>query len=158
MRLWRVVLPRRADEALSGEGARRFGGRWNRPGQQAVYTATSASLAVLEWLVNVDPTDAPDELTALAYELPAEEPVTHYPRSMLPPEWRHYPVPEQVRRIGVDWLEAGVTVALVVPSAVLPLAEEHNVVLNPDHPGMARMTKARRERIALDPRLFDDVG
>lgn len=154
MRLWRVVLPHRADDALSGEGARRFGGRWNRPGQAAVYTSTTVSLAVLEWLVHVDPSDAPPELVAIAYDLPDDEPVTRLGVDDLPDGWRGYPVSEALRRVGADWLDAGETVALVVPSIVLPLAEEYNVVLNPGHAGMARIPEVRRHSIAVDPRLI----
>jgi len=154
VRLWRVILPRRAGEALSGEGARRFGGRWNRPGQAAVYASTAASLAVLEWLAHVDAADAPPELVAIAYELPDDEAVTRVGMSELPTGWRASPVPENLRRIGVEWLEAGETVALVVPSVVLPLADEQNVVLNPAHSGMARLTERQRDRITLDPRLL----
>lgn len=153
MLLWRVVLPHRADEALSGEGARRFGGRWNRPGQPAVYTATSPSLALLEWLANVDFADAPIAFVAIAYELPDDEPVTRYSPGDLPGSWRMYPVPEELRQVGVNWIDAGDTLALLVPSAVLPLSEELNVVLNPDHPGMVRVVESHRETITLDPRL-----
>ncbi|PSO65770.1 MAG: hypothetical protein BRC36_03005 [Cyanobacteria bacterium QH_2_48_84] len=131
MRLWRVILPRRAGEALSGEGARRFGGRWNRQGQAAVYTSTTASLAMLEWLAHVDAADAPPELVAIAYELPDDEAVTRMGMSELPTGWRASPAPEDLRRIGIEWLDAGETVALVVPSVVLPLGDEQNLVLNP---------------------------
>lgn len=154
MRLWRVVLPHRADDALSGEGARRFGGRWNRPGQPAVYTSTTVSLAVLEWLAHVDPSDAPPELAAIAYDLPDDEPVTRLGVDDLPDGWRGYPVSEALRRVGAEWLEAGETVGLLVPSVVLPLDEEYNVVLNPGHSGMARLSEVRRESVAVDPRLI----
>jgi len=153
VRLWRVILPRRAGEALSGEGARRFGGRWNRQGQAAVYTSTTASLAMLEWLAHVDAADAPPELVAIAYELPDDEAFTRMGMSELPTGWRASPAPEDLRRIGIEWLDAGETVALVVPSVVLPLGDEQNVVLNPAHSGMARLREVYRERVTVDPRL-----
>ncbi|MDO8714469.1 MAG: RES family NAD+ phosphorylase [Polynucleobacter sp.] len=52
--VWRITTRRFADSALTGEGARLFGGRWNRPGQSVVYTAESRSLALLELLVQDD--------------------------------------------------------------------------------------------------------
>jgi len=154
VRLWRVVLPRRADDALSGEGARRYGGRWNHSGQAAVYTSTTLSLAVLEWLANVDPSDGPAELVAVTYELPKDEPVMRLGANDLPAGLRGYPVPKALQRLGAEWIGTGATVALAVPSVVLPFAEEHNIVLNPTHAGITRVTEHRRERVTLDPRLI----
>jgi RES domain-containing protein len=154
VRLWRVSLPQRAAQILSGEGPRLFGGRWNRPGQPAVYCASTASLAVLEWLANVDPADAPEQLVAVAYELPDDEPVTAYKLTDLPAGWRRYPVPTAVQGIGGDWLDAGAAAALIVPSAVLPIAGEHNFVLNPAHPGFERLRQISEARIEVDPRLL----
>jgi RES domain-containing protein len=34
---WRIVKRRWAATAFDGEGARRFGGRWNAPGRPVVY-------------------------------------------------------------------------------------------------------------------------
>ncbi len=36
-------------DAFSGEGARRYGGRWNRPGQKALYLADSHATAIAEF-------------------------------------------------------------------------------------------------------------
>jgi RES domain-containing protein len=108
---------------------------------------------MLEWLAHVDAADAPPELVAIAYELPDDEAVTRMGMSELPTGWRASPAPEDLRRIGIEWLDAGETVALVVPSVVLPLGDEQNVVLNPAHSGMARLTEVYRERVTVDPRL-----
>ena len=58
--------------ALDGEGARLWGGRWNRAGRPMIYTAASPSLAVLEVLVHLDLPSAllPDDLRLLTIELP----------------------------------------------------------------------------------------
>ncbi|MGO9422765.1 RES domain-containing protein [Roseiarcus sp.] len=46
MLAWRIC--RRAFADLSGEGARRLGGRWNSPDRAVVYAADAAALAVLK--------------------------------------------------------------------------------------------------------------
>ena len=46
----RLVSPRYADIAFDGEGARRYGGRWNSKDTSMVYAASS--LAALEMLVH----------------------------------------------------------------------------------------------------------
>ena len=53
--VWRIVTRRFVTSAFSGEGARLFGGRWNRKGWPVVYTAQSRSLALLEMMVQDDP-------------------------------------------------------------------------------------------------------
>lgn len=47
--LWRAYVPRWAHLPLSGEGASRFGGRWNPVGAPAVYAARELSTAWAEY-------------------------------------------------------------------------------------------------------------
>ncbi len=47
--LWRAFVPRWAHLPLSGEGAARFGGRWNPVGAPAVYAARELSTAWAEY-------------------------------------------------------------------------------------------------------------
>ncbi len=47
-RCWRILSPRRQHAPLSGEGAARHGGRWNRPGQTALYLSESVETAFAE--------------------------------------------------------------------------------------------------------------
>jgi RES domain-containing protein len=47
--LWRAYVPRWAHLPLSGEGAARFGGRWNAVGQHALYAALELSTAWAEY-------------------------------------------------------------------------------------------------------------
>jgi RES domain-containing protein len=47
--LWRAYVPQWAHAPLSGEGAARFGGRWNRVGEPALYAALELSTAWAEY-------------------------------------------------------------------------------------------------------------
>ncbi len=48
-RFWRMLAPRWAFDPLSGAGAARAGGRWNAPGQAALYLSTSHATAIAEY-------------------------------------------------------------------------------------------------------------
>jgi RES domain-containing protein len=48
-RYWRILSPRWAHAPLSGEGAARHGGRWNRPGDAALYLSAEIETAFAEY-------------------------------------------------------------------------------------------------------------
>jgi len=52
-RTFRVVPPRWAHDPLSGEGARRHGGRFNRPGTPAFYSSLDPHTAYAEYTQNL---------------------------------------------------------------------------------------------------------
>jgi RES domain-containing protein len=48
-RFWRILSPRWAHDPLSGAGAARHGGRWNRPGAPALYLSAEVETAFAEY-------------------------------------------------------------------------------------------------------------
>ena len=48
-RFWRILSPRWSREPLSGEGAARHGGRWNRPGDATLYLSEAIETAFAEY-------------------------------------------------------------------------------------------------------------
>ncbi len=66
MRLWRVSTRDRFD----GEGARRFGARWNRPGTPVIYMAATLALAILETLAYARERDVRRRLFAHYVDVP----------------------------------------------------------------------------------------
>jgi RES domain-containing protein len=147
---WRIVKARHAATAFTGEGAARTGGRWNSRGVRMVYASTTLSLAALETLVHLNP---PVQLPYVCFpiELDADG-VETVPSADLPPEWRDEPGPVSTRLLGDRWVAAARTVALRVPSVIIP--SEFNILLNPQHPDFGRLTLGPAQPFSFDPRLI----
>ena len=151
-RAWRLTTRAREDTALSGEGARRFGGRWNPPGVAAVYAAATISLAALEYLAGADVDLAPPDLVVIPVEWGADVPLTVFDAGHLPRGWRAFPHPTATRDLGGEWLRGQVAPVLSVPSAIVP--EERIFVLNPSHPLFDGLVVGPSRPFTYDPRLW----
>ena len=117
-----------------------------------VYCASSLSLAALEVLVHLDVADAPTDFISIRANLPDRVKVEERDVASLPHDWRSYPARRSLQAIGDAWVASGRTVALIVPSAVVPI--ESNVLLNPAHPDLSKLTKGSPQAYPFDPRLF----
>jgi len=147
---WRIAKRKHARDAFTGEGAREFGGRWNNPGTAIVYTAQSQSLAALEMLVHLDSSDLLQKyvLIEVEFEQVLVRPVE---LSVLPRHWRSDPAPPEVRPIGDDWILAGSSPVLQVPSVLVP--GENNFLLNPAHSDFPRLRFGKPLSFQFDSRL-----
>jgi len=151
MQIWRICRARFANEAFSGHGARRFGGRWNSAGVPMVYSSSSLALAAIELFVHLEPNQQPDDLVAIAATLPEGEPALRLEPTRLPPAWWTDDF-EPLRAIGDKWVREKSSLAIEVPSAALRM--EWNVLLNPTHPAMARITIEKPQPFHFDARMF----
>ena len=139
-------------EDLTGEGARLYGGRWNRKGSPVVYTSGSRSLAVLEYLVHTSLTLLPDDLCMAEIEVPDTAGLLEtIALPDLPEGWRRTPSPYVLADLGEQWRKQRSTLLLRVPSAVIP--EEWNYVINPQHPAIAEVRLLKIEEKPIDLRL-----
>ena len=152
MEAWRICQRRYVKEAFGGKGAFEFGGRWNSPGENVVYCATTLSLAALELFVNLDVIEAPDDLVAIHAEFPNDLLVERWMQNELPHNWRDSPPPKVIRDLGTEWLKSLRTAALLVPSAVIP--EDFNLLLNPLHPDFQKLKIGKPRPFRFDPRMW----
>ena len=150
MRVWRLC--RRAHAAPDGEGARRYGGRWNRHGTALIYTSASASLAALECFVHLDPEDAPADLILIPVDIPSSVKIRALRTDDLPTDWRSLPAPDALAQIGTEWARDLRTAVLSVPSAVVP--DERNYLLNPAHREFVRIDFGPPRPFSFDPRMW----
>jgi RES domain-containing protein len=154
MRVWRLC--RRAHAAPDGEGARRYGGRWNQRGTALVYTSASASLAALEYFVHLDPEDAPPDLILTPVDVPPSASIRELRIDELPADWRSLPAPEALARTGTSWAQRLESAVLSVPSAILP--EERNYLLNPAHAEFREIMFGPARPFSFDPRMWKRPG
>ena len=128
---YRLVKRKYQDTAFDGEGARLYGGRWNSPGNACVYVASSESLALLEIMVHLESYRLLDAYALLRLTLPAES-ILRVGAEDLPDNWQEAPAPAETADLGDGWLTSGQSLALALPSVVVP--REFNYMLNPGHP------------------------
>lgn len=69
----------------------------------------------------------------------------------LPPNWRDSPAPPSVKSIGDEWVKSGASVALQVPSVLLPA--EHNFLLHPNHSDFKKLIIGEPLDFSFDSRL-----
>jgi RES domain-containing protein len=151
MRLWRICREIHAAGAFSGEGARRYGGRWNSQGVRVIYTSPSLALAAIETFVHLEPNLRPDDLVSIEADLPDDLAVDRLDLNSLPRKW-HALGEDSLRTFGDGWIRASKTIALFVPSAAI--RGEWNVLLNPEHCDSRKLKIERPKRFEFDLRMF----
>ena len=152
MKIWRICRAPYAAEAFSGEGARRFGGRWNSRGVPMVYASASLALAAIELFVHLEPGQAPDDLVCISAELPQGEPARTLEPEELGPEW-WADSRQALRGLGDEWMHSMASLALMVPS--VPIRAEWNVLVNPLHPRAGELKVGPPQPFLFDARMFE---
>lgn len=138
----------RGFDPLSGAGGLHRSARWHHKGRPILYATSSPGVALLEVLVH-ETSESFRERTLLKLEMDDDvETVT--PQRLLrlladSPPGR----PEQLTRdFGTRWLEEQRSLALVVPSIVMPY--EGNVIINPAHSRAGSLRIVHSDVISLD--------
>ena len=153
--VYRIQKRQHLGTALTGEGARRTGGRWNPVNVPLVYAATSPELAFLETFVHLDGTPLADlpPFLLLTLEVPADA-VETVALADLPPGWDQQPYPAAVPRFLLACLRpTDPALAFAVPSVILPGSPTRNVLLNPLHERMGEVRLVDSVPLAFDERL-----
>ncbi|MGH7457386.1 MAG: RES family NAD+ phosphorylase [bacterium] len=151
MKVYRLAKTRYIND-LSGSGARIYGGRWNHKGTSMIYTAESRALATIEYLVHTPLSIVPAPLSVATFHIPDKIVPVEIAMSDLPNNWREYPAPSRLADLGTNWAAKNESLLLRVPSAVV--TQEFNILINPLHPDMKRVTILHIERYTIDRRLL----
>lgn len=149
MIIYRVARTEFCD--ASGEGAKKYGGRWNHPGYPALYGSSSVSAALLERLT-IDPELFSAERYVLysIMEIHCAEKFIIKPQiRTLPQGWDAIPASKVSQDFGTRLLESGV-LCFAVPSVVDKTSL--NFVLNPLAKDFDKLVK-KVYLLNLDPRI-----
>ena len=148
MRAYRLIKAKYADNPLDPQGAKLYGGRWNSKGVAAVYASDSIALAALEKLVHLHRNDVMNHFVLCEMTL-KDDAIMTLAEDALPEDWRDDPPPSSTMAIGDEWLASGESLALAVPSTVVP--QQFNLIINPNHPGFGKLKKS----LTVEPFVFD---
>lgn len=153
--IWRIA-PDTTDygaDDLSGRGAEKTGGRWNRKGAAMLYCSSTIALACLETLVHLSGTDPlPLNRYLVKISIP---PSIWQDRTILAPGehvgWDAEPPGRVSIGWGSDWAHSARSLIAEVPSVIVP--EEANILINPRHRDAKRLRSRKMRRWTYDPRF-----
>ena len=151
MLLYRIAKTARVRD-LTGLGAKLYGGRWNRKGVPMVYCSESRALATVEFLVHVPIALTPAQYSLATLRAPKNATCEEIQLRSLPRNWREFPAPDRLARIGSEWTLNHSSLLLRVPSAVVE--HEYNVLINPAHVDAKKIKILKVEKYRFDPRLL----
>lgn len=124
-------------------------GRWNSPACPMLYTSEHYSTAMLEKLVHGSGQIPPNQ-HFIKITIPRGVSYEMLNPAMLP-EW-YLPSCASSRPYGDAWQQSKRALLLIVPSVVA--REEHNILLNPQHPEFSQATTSLATPVWWDARLF----
>jgi RES domain-containing protein len=137
---------------LSGEGAKKAGGRWNSIDFSLIYTSDSRSLCTAEVAVSLPIGIFPNDFEMLLIEIPEDIPFLEINARDLPEGWRKFPYLEKTLQLGDKFILENEFPVMKVPSAVIP--GDFNYLINPRHPDFEKIKNIKTEPYEFDERFF----
>lgn len=136
---------------MTGEGAKRFGGRWNQVGTAMLYTASNRALATLQTLIHLSQQQQTDDYVLVQYTIPGDVKVKVVYESDLPTNWQNMYQSGYTKDYGSIWVRSDVSCILSVPSAIIPSEREY--LFNPWHKDFGKIAIKKVDTFSFDPRL-----
>ena len=142
MRVFR--LHRRSRPAADYQGSLIQSNRWNPTGVPILYCSAALSLACLEVLVHLTAEEIPPDYAYSSAELPEPAEDADFEGDVVDPD--------ATRRYGHSWVRSRRSLAILVPSVVIP--EERNALLNPLHHAFNEIAWTLPRPFRFDRRLL----
>jgi RES domain-containing protein len=150
MFVYRVANIKYKSTTLSGIGAEKVGGRWNKVGTRAVYCSENISLALLEYYVHSENIGTlPKEILVAKIQIPDDFIIENLGK--LPENWNQYPYSSHTTEVFTNLATDRNFFALKVPSTVVNL--ESNFILNPLYKDFGKVEIVEFIQLPIDIRL-----
>ncbi len=144
---YRLLKGTHVNSAFDGEGAKRFGGRWNSKGVPMVYTSESLALCSLEIFVHLPSYDLLKEYSYLRVVFNSDLVLD----AQVKEGWADRPVSKISQSIGDQWAKEMQSLILKVPSVIMP--DGNNYLININHPDFDKIKIGKPIPLDFDPRL-----
>ena len=154
MIVWRVAVEQNASplNALSGEGAKAFGNRWNHRGIPIAYCSENLPLAILEYLIGTNVDDLPKTLMKIKIEIPENQDLYETLTIGDPMYSTDYSQQRQLcKDYGTQWAKEKRSLVLSAPSFIV--AENNNIMINPQHMDARLIKILDISPFQVDPRI-----
>lgn len=132
---------------LSGNGAKLFGGRWNKVGIPALYTSFTISLALVELFIHKNTYEEirVNQLLEITITEDIQQQISF---NKLKPNWQNDAA--YCQYMGSQFLLAKNSIGIKVPSAIIE--QESNLLLNPMAIDFNKKVKIKK----INPFVFND--
>jgi RES domain-containing protein len=114
-----------------------------------LYCASTVSLCELEVLAHSSV--LPRNTVSISADIPVDLLLTALLPDKLPPDWNSAVHSSSAKDIGTRWAKSNVSVAIMVPSVIVP--DESDYLVNPLHPDFARIKFSSPKPFVFDSRL-----
>lgn len=149
--VYRITREKFRSDALSTEGARLFGARWNPKGVGVLYTTSTPELGLVETLAHAPGVRYEDLPKYWLSSIEIPDDIRHYSRKDLPDYWQDKTYGRTQFWLK-DWLIKPDVLAISIPSVIVPFSS--NIILHPDHPHFPDVKLIAQEQIPIDRRLW----
>ncbi|MFT4033518.1 MAG: RES family NAD+ phosphorylase [Siphonobacter sp.] len=149
--VYRIIREKFADQPLSTEGSRLYGGRWNPKGVGILYVTSTPELGLVEVVAHAPSVRYEDlpQYRLFAIEIP--DSIRTYQREEMPSFWQDNTY-EQTQHWLSDWLSRPDVLAIALPSVIVPFS--FNILVHPLHPLFEEVNVLSQDRIPIDRRLW----
>ena len=149
--VYRIIREKFLDQALSSEGSRLYGARWNPKGIGILYTTSSPELGLVETLAHAPGVRYEDLPIYWLSSIEIPDDIRRYKKEEMPQFWQDKDY-ERTQHWLNDWLQAPDVLAIALPSVIVPFS--NNILLHPSHKLFPEIQLIAQQKIPVDRRLW----